>query len=235
MTIKTQVVDGKKRAITKVVDGKTKVSCTCCAEPSECCMYPADQLGIGYTEDDLPNEVYVFVADTNTPPTINLDEILTRSGSEYTNGTGARLFVEVGLFWRIEIDDIPFFGRPCLIDSSWPFAIEQGPELFGANSIQDTFPDELNREGAIGPAERVSLCQWCLEGDELNDGAFTVIYFDGQATTDCNGRFFPTSLTPHSWYLAPVGDGLYRKTGNQNTPIGTYEAINTPGLTQEIT
>jgi hypothetical protein len=196
-------------------------------------MYPADQLGSGYTLDDLPNEVYVFVSDTNTPPTIYLDEILTRSGSEYTNGTGARLFVQVGLIWRIEIDDIPFSGRGCLIDSTWPFAVG-GSEL-GVDSIQDTFPDELNREGSIGPAERVSLCQWCLAGDEVNVGGFTVIYFDGQATSDCNGRFFPTSLTPHSWYLAPVGDGLYRKTGNQNTPIGTYEAINTPGLTQEIT
>jgi hypothetical protein len=226
MTIKTQVVDDEKRIITKVVDGKTRISCTCCAS-AECCMYPADQLGILYTEDDLPDSIEApigFGPPGDPPPR----GPWVRDGDRFTA--------------TFTTDDGEIEAELSVLEFGWTFSNSLG---FSANCLlpgstelgmqTDFFPDELNREGAIGPAARVSQCQWCLEGDELNDGAFTVIYFDGQATTDCNGRFFATSLTPHSWYLAPVGDGLYRKTGNQNTPIGTYEAINTPGLTQEIT
>jgi hypothetical protein len=234
MTIKTQVVDDETRIITRVIDDEIRVSCTCC-ETGECCMYPAaGLLDALFTYEDLPDQL-IYKGRSGGDVTFNkLDPPLEFGSSfAYYISTTSPSYGS-GDEDVIIIDD----------NANWLNWISAGLNSIGLCLIEgyeetsgtaDVFPDELNREGAIGPAERVSLCQWCLEGDELNDGAFTVIYFDGQATSDCNGRFFATSLTPHSWYLAPVGDGLYRKTGNQNTPIGTYEAINTPGLTQEIT
>jgi hypothetical protein len=67
MTIKTQ--GGK--VITK--DGK--VSCTCCAEPGECCMYPSQALFDGlYTYEDLPDTLFdainnVFFTKLSSPQT----------------------------------------------------------------------------------------------------------------------------------------------------------------------
>jgi hypothetical protein len=203
---------GTRRAVTKLVDEERRVSCSCCVEASECCMYPADQLGSGYTEDDLPNEVYVFVSDTNTPPTIYLDEILTRSGSEYTNGTGARLFVQVGLIWRIEIDDIPFSGRGCLIDSTWPFAVG-GSEL-GVDSIQDTFLDtyEINfLTDKTVTVTRESLCSWF--GSQMIGG------FLYEASLAYNDETFQWEA---GFSTVDIGSGNNAKDGNQNTPVGTY-------------
>lgn len=217
MTIKTQQVDGKKRIIVKDVNGQKKVSCTCCE--TGCCMYPAAGLGTSYQAADLPDALTINWTN-------RFSGSLNKSGSGYA-GSGVTLQVVSGS-WQLEDSEGAASVGSCLVRGDGNLTQEN-------DLVEDQFPDELNREGAIGPAARVSLCQWCLEGDELNDGAFSVVYFDGQQTTDCNGRFFPTSLTPHRWYLAPVGDGFYRKTGDQNTPIGTYEAVNTPGLTQEIT
>jgi hypothetical protein len=177
-------------------------------------MYPADQLGIGYTEDDLPDTIEAISGDGLI-------------GEPRPRGT----FTRNGSGYEGTYDGAPFTYQ--IIDTSWQSLCNC---LFycSDNDFTDEFPDELNREGAIGPAERVSLCQWCLESDEVNVGGFTVIYFDGQATTDCNGRFL-NSLTPHKWYLVPVGDFILQKTGNQNTPIGTYEYIDFPGSYKEIT
>jgi hypothetical protein len=234
MTIKTQVVDDETRIITKVVDGKTRISCTCCAAESECCMYPAagllDEL---FTYEDLPDQL-IYKGRTGGDVTFNkLDPPLEFGSSfAYYISTTSPPYGS-GDEDVIIIDD----------DANWINWISAGLNTIGLCLIEgyeessgtaDVFPDELNREGAIGPAERVSLCQWCLEGDEVNDGAFTVIYFDGQATTDCNGRFL-NSLTPHKWYLVPVGDFILQKIGNQNTPIGTYEYIAFPGSYKEIT
>ena len=55
-TIKTTGTGTGLRILTKTAAGIQRVSCSCCDEAG-CCPYPADQLGIGYTQDDLPDTV----------------------------------------------------------------------------------------------------------------------------------------------------------------------------------
>ena len=220
MAIRTQVTDNVRRVITKVVEEERRVSCSCCGG-DECCMYRAQDLADGlYTEEDLPDSLEGIINETRGT--------YTRNGEGYE----ATWLGDFGPFVaRYEIQQD--------LDGSyrWQGLGASCACLFfcSDSGLTDYFPDELTRDaGGIGPAVRISLCEWCLEGDELNVGAFTVVYFDGTPRSDCNGRFFPDTLTPHRWYLAPVGDGFYRKTGDQNTPVGTYEAVNTPGMFQEI-
>jgi hypothetical protein len=225
MTIKTQVVDDETRIITKVIDGKTRISCECCA--GGCCMYPANQLGAGYTEADLPDAVTINWSGYSSGSA-------TRSGSTYTVG-GTTLSVSGGI-WVLTNGSATQNVGACLLRGD-------GGLTSGNDLVEDQFPDELNRESSSAPAVRSRLCYWCLEN--VSDG-FSVVYWDGQGfvdgeespfaqRTDCNDILYSLSLTPHKWYLFPVQDFILQKIGNQNTPIGTYEYIAFPGSYKEIT
>jgi hypothetical protein len=222
MTIKTQVVDGETRVITKVVDGETRISCTCCAS-AECCMYPADQLGILYTEDDLPDSIEApigFGPPGDPPPR----GPWVRDGDRFTA--------------TFTTDDGEIEAELSVLEFGWTFSNSLG---FSANCLlpgstelgmqTDFFPDTLTRDGEF-VASRRDLCNWYFDASEL-EGGYRVFYHDGQVVqTDIFGP--APSLSPHKWYLLPAGDAFYLKTGDQNTPIGTYQSIYSSS-TQEIT
>ena len=193
---------GTRRAVTKLVDDERLVSCTCCV--IVCCMYPADQLGIGYTEDDLPDTIDVLVSIS---PTVSQRFLMSRNGSEYgpvtttftvgliTLSYDTYIIIETfvsGLEWFLlkirqgtnEESLEPIF--PCL------FA-EYSTDPDVPNEIEDTFEDTYSVTGPVnGTVTRQSRCVWTGTGLTLSNYGYhwTV-----------NGR---------------------ANSGNQNPPVGSY-------------
>jgi len=178
---------GTRRAVTKLVEGERLVSCTCCV--IVCCMYPANQLGIGYAAADLPDTIDVDGQIMGVPTRI----IVARNGSEYgpINQTtiggipfSTTLLVDFdsfdGLVWRFNNE---FSGDPCLFlaDNSEQYVVD------------DTFADTYQVTGPVnGTVTRQGRCVWTGTGLTLSNYGY-------QWTV--NGR---------------------AKTGNQNTPVGSY-------------
>jgi hypothetical protein len=216
VAIRTQLTDNVRRVITKVVDEERRVSCSCCVA-AECCMYPADQLGVGYTEDDLPNDLFLYVEAGGI---VKFEGTLVRSGAEFVNGT-TRMFVEAGLFWRVESDGIPYFGRVCLFSSQdFPY---QEPAPGGGQvtvAIQDNFEDAYSYNFVFngntiesGTITRTGLCTWSSGG-----GLFTgVAYSDGNNVFGDQGAVF-------EWATYDGNDFQAIKTPPHNSPEGTYVA-----------
>jgi hypothetical protein len=188
-TIKTIVDEaGVRRVITKLVDEERKVSCACCT-PTVCCMYPADQLGVGYTEDDLPDTIDVEGLVLGVPTRI----IVPRNGSQYgpfnqsTSGGATftdTLLVDLNVFgnlaWLFNEDAI---GDPCL------FLADNSEEYV----VEDTYEDAYQITGPVsGTVTRQSRCLWSGTGLTLSNYGY-------QWTV--NGR---------------------SKSGDQNTPVGSY-------------
>jgi hypothetical protein len=205
---------GTRRAVTKLVEGERLVSCTCCTT-AECCMYPANQLGIGYTEDDLPDTIDVDGIILGVPTRI----IASRNGSFYGpinqsifNGTAFSTYVFVG---TNDFDEIVWFenttngvgvglGEPCLIlgNFSEPSAID--------DTFADTYEVNFLTDKTV-TVTRESLCFWF--GQQTIDG---FVYEASLAYNDAT----------YSWEAGfstqDVGSSLNTKDGDQNTPVGSY-------------
>jgi hypothetical protein len=206
MTIKTQVVGGETRIITKVVDGSTRVSCACCAAESECCMYPAQGLLDGdYTAADLPDSVLVSNAGFASGT-------YTKNGSIYERGN---VTLEAVIFPAGTTGRWAFFrdgdeegdrGEPCLI----------APE--NTQQVTDFFADGYDYDnagvGQTGFIERTSLCVW---SDQL-------YYYAGNNPT----LEFYYNGPLHRWIFIRTGlqqeegGGVWEKDDPQNGPLGTY-------------
>ena len=197
MAIRTQLTDNVRRVITKVVEEERRVSCSCC-ETGECCMYPADQLGIGYTEDDLPDTIEAPSGD-GPPGGPRPRGTFTRNGSGY-EGT---------------YDGDPFTYQ--IIGTSWQSLCNC---LFycSDNDFTDEFADGYDYDnagvGQTGFLERTSLCVW---SDQL-------YYYAGNNPT----LEFYYNGPPHRWIFISTGlqqeegGGVWEKDDPQNGPSGTY-------------
>jgi hypothetical protein len=216
-TIKTTGTGTGLRILTKTAAGIQRVSCSCCDEAG-CCPYPADQLGIGYTQDDLPDTIDVDGLILGVPTRI----IVPRSGSFYGpinqsifNGGAFSEFIFVatgvaGTRWfRNYTNGEPIgLGEPCLFQT-----------LEG--SIQDTFADTYTvntYDDFVGGSPvstftitRESLCVW--SGFDARYGVTGTI-----VTLDYNT---PNENTTRAtlWTMQGFGrvDG-----GPYNSPVGIY-------------
>jgi hypothetical protein len=191
-TIKTTGTGLALRVLTKTASEVQRVSCSCCEEVF-CCPYPAAQLGIGYTQDDLPDTIDVEGLILGVPTRI----IVSRSGLFYGpinqsifNGAAFSefIFVETNDFsevvwFRNTTNGEPIgLGEPCLFQT-----IEEGA------AILDTFADAYQVIGPVsGTVTRTNLCVWSGEGLTLSNFGYQ---------WKVNGR---------------------NKSGNQNTPVGPY-------------
>jgi len=202
MPIKTTGTGANRRIITKLIDGQCRVSCSCCS--TVCRPYPADQLGVGYTEDDLPDTIDVLV---NISTTADQRFLMSRNGSEYgpveTTFTIGATTITYDPYVIVET----FVG-----ELNWFFlSIQQGgggeslssisPYLFDEfsssedipNIINDVFEDTYTVSGPVsGTVTRQSRCVWTGAGLTLSN-------YDYQWRV--NGR---------------------NKSGFQNTPVGSY-------------
>jgi hypothetical protein len=196
-TIKTIVDEaGVRRVITKLVDEERKVSCSCCT-PTVCCMYPADQLGVGYTEIDLPDTIQLDLLFDTTPGVSIVT--LSRNGDQYgpytANGVSTYLLVELNEFlepsWYLfSTDGDPLFDQYAEYNSCLFF---NPPPDLNSQRIEDNFQDTYEVSGPVsGTVTRQSICVWTGTGLTLSNYGY-------QWTV--NGR---------------------AKSGNQNTPVGSY-------------
>lgn len=203
MPIKTTGTGANRRIITKLIDGQRRVSCSCCEE-AMCCPYPADQLGVGYTEDDLPDTIDVLV---NISTTADQRFLMSRNGSEYgpveTTFTIGATTITYDTYVIVEtfVAQLQWFllsirqgtGEesleaisPCLFDEF--SSSEDIP-----NIIEDVFEDTYTVSGpASGTVTRQSRCVWTGAGLTLSNYGYQ---------WRVNGR---------------------AKSGNQNTPVGSY-------------
>ena len=212
-TIKVQVDEsGTRRVITKVVDGNRLVSCACCE--TVCCMYPADQLGVGYTADDLPDTIDVSGQIMGVPTRI----IVSRNGSQYgpfnqstsggvtfTDTLLVDLNVSGNLAWLFNSDAI---GDPCLFlaDNSEQYVVDDTFEDFYTVEFLDGKQVVVNRE---------TRCSWF--------GTATIDGFEYEASIGYNDQTFQWEA---GFSTTDITSGVNPKDGNQNTPVGTYSGDN---------
>ncbi len=169
-----------------------KVSCACC--DTECCLYPASQLGVGYVAEDLPNGV-----------TLNFDGNLypvDRSGSIFIAIEGFDTFIldRDGSRWRVTVtNDTPYdppyvftlhsIGQ-CLIGN---YSYDIMPEFFGMSVLYQQAQFYTVSGPISGIVERESDCVWRGAGLTLSNFSYQ---------WKVNGK---------------------NKLGFQNTPVGSYE------------
>ena len=218
-TIKTTGTGSGLRVLTKTASGVQRVSCSCCEE-AVCCPYPADQLGVGYTEDDLPDTIDVEGLILGVPERI----IVSRSGSFYGPinqsifGGGAFsefIFVTTGVegirWFRNTTNGEPIGnGEPCLFQT-----LEEGA------AILDTFADSYTvntYDEFVGGSpvstftiSRESLCVWS-GFDERYGVTGKIVTLDYNTP---NGSLTRASM----WTMEGFGrvDG-----GPYNSPVGIY-------------
>lgn len=210
MAIKTTGEGANRRIITKLVDGQRRVSCSCCQTETGCCMYPADQLGIGYLEADLPDEVRITIAGTGGD-----SRIAARSGSEYSYGSyggiaNLKLGVDDGAWVFIpNADNLSAYVQQCLNGEDAEFTVE--------DTFADTYSYTLVFNGNTiesGTITRTGLCTWS-SGEPL---------FTGVAYSDATNGFGDQGAVLQ-WATLDGNEFQAIKTPPHNSPEGTYVAV----------
>jgi hypothetical protein len=221
MTIKTQ--GGK------VITKGGKVSCGCCEEPGECCMYPAQALADGlYTYQDLPDSIEYL--GTNLPVVLNkLDppEFSNRfDGIAYFRGTyefsGDTATVDLGLsedIWVVgdSINDQARTNARCLIDLTRTL-----------DQFADTYTITIGfNNGDDGPfyntytATRISLCYWdagIISDIPGNIGKALALIYDPEERLSEPGFGILIGNEPGSVPFTK------QDPPESNTPVGIYDA-----------
>jgi hypothetical protein len=195
-------------------------------------MYPADELGDLYIEDDLPDAVTVNWAGRFTGS-------MSKSGSVYESGTVSLQVIDDK--WTLkdtstDPESVRVVGR-CLITGDGN--LTQGDDLvedqfediyFVDASLTDNnfeaggFPNNTSSNGE--EATRYSLCGWSGRGagdlfdEDGNPYPFWImnIFFD-QETQKWTGEYGVDGD------VFDIAYGIFEKSDNQNTPVGTYTII----------
>jgi hypothetical protein len=226
MTIKTQEVEGQTRIITKEIDGETKISCECCVAEG-CCPYAADQLGIGYLEEDLPDTIIYNPCwdggcdDPKPPP-----QTATRSGTTYTTPSYQvvifgntitttssirrgidDVIVEETLVWGPYDENSLFGGLPCLFN-----VLNETPTNYDNFEWHDNFLDEydVSTSGGSFTITRDSLCTWSGTDPNYNGGSTVTL----RLNTPSAGRG-----RANMWTMSGAGR---TDAGPYKSPVGTY-------------
>jgi hypothetical protein len=208
--IRTQLVSGQRRIITKVVNGQRRVSCSCCE--TECCMYPAYEYdaisdsGL-IKHEDLPNVMFGGGAQYNKIQPVEIFE--TRYGV-YLDPASPNEENEGYIYWDSEGGDFgPTWsafaegGRNCLVEDL---------ELFWRDDFADTYTVERRTETLTGPPDatftitRESLCRWCGFDPLLE-------------STICLEYNAPTFAGQGHWSIEGFGEAPPR---NNSSPVGNY-------------
>ena len=224
----------------KVITKGGKVSCSCCE--TGCCMYPAQALGDGlYTVDDLPDSIsvsldgsnfYTFEKDSedgnfystqeiNLFPAGNLRIALFDTGNEYDPINSPEDF---RYYWYLQEKNPDWSnaegrGRlQCLIADADGLTIEdQFADTYTLtyNPPQGGIPIQIINNGI---ALRESLCVW--NAGECEPGSFGASLF----YSEFRNKFVVglSEAIPEGGGFQCEAAGIYVKTGNQNTPLGTY-------------
>jgi hypothetical protein len=207
-----------KRNGEKVILKGGKVSCSCCEEPEECCMYPADRLGVDYQAEDLPDSLAISDVEQG-----DFSGEWEKSDSGYQRD-GYTLSVVNGQ-WVIEGFTRTITVGLCLIAD-----VAQA-------TILDQFADTYTASGVPAPGggtesvslSRISLCVW--QGVDSCGGPVLLSY-DGIASAGPLGTYH--------WYIgweeypffnlfgcnSDLEAGSAEKTDPQSSPAGSYVNVN---------
>jgi hypothetical protein len=252
--IRTQLVSGQRRIITKVVSGQRRVSCSCCPSDVECCMYPADQIGISYTANDLPDEILFatvgsegnFITATRDGTNFVMQDLFAPGEDVVVglNNGSWQLWVEAGFGPDFIIGD---YSENCLIN--WPSApFDKIPAI--ADNFADTyyFSDGPTNANNIA-LNRISLCVWESEewlsyasfgGSQTDYYGQAVLKYVENIKTYYSGASWDSLNPPEKngfvFEIAEyVSGGLIGyKENPQNKPDGTYIGATTPTIGRNV-
>jgi len=212
-----------------------KVACTCCAQPNECCMYPAQALVDGlYSVADLPDEILV------TQILLELDQTLfTKTGDNqnFYTGTGVggntiSVVIDSGEGMNGEtvyVWALDFSGELFAINTN-PFCLIFPPEVEGGTGTEDQFANSYTVTGPPGgpvTVTRQSLCVWT--GSDSCGNEVRLEFLSYAEDSD-----YPYWFIGWLEYFGPVGDcnaldsssGVkdpYAQDGDGiDTPVGNY-------------
>lgn len=196
-------------------------------------MYPADQLGIGYSANDLPDTIELLVL---TAPNVEEWFILPRDGSQYgpieTTFTIGATTITYDLYVIVEtfVDQLEWFDlfirkdtnaeslspiSPCLFDPP--------PEDIGFNIIEDNFADTytVTTNQSSGVVSRQSVCLW--EGTD-GLGCPIALRYENRIDPPRTGSRFKWTVDYAEGGLEPCNERAIAVKGpNQNTPVGDYD------------
>jgi hypothetical protein len=225
-TIRTQLVDGQRRVITKVVNGVRRVSCSCCPSDVECCMYPAEELGGSISFADLPDLLVTqFVGEQfekrGSPLTYTVGN---ESFTAYYGGEGFAIGIRASdpTNWTLQVDFGFGTNQGCLISQ----LIQDGPPDWVYDDFADTYTVTFPRLAGYGSGTatvtRQSLCGW--SGLDETGCEVILIYETTPFPPLPNSRFKWVVETPYIPFDAQGGcETVFSiKTPNQNTPAGEY-------------
>jgi hypothetical protein len=189
----------------------------CCV--GDCCLYPGPAFfpdGL-YPDTDLPETVVAII--DGTPITLTKSVSLpilytgTWSGHDVTLNAGWSLYIR-GFESGVE-GDAAQYDFNCLITTTLVPNPENPPEAPSVTAIEDEFPDTLHvywdsGEGVFeADVTRDTSCVW--SGTDMDGNLFEILYL-GDPFYAWQFQFLPFGGGSHSSL----------KTGDQNTPIGTY-------------
>ena len=192
-----------------------KVACACCAQPTECCPYPAQAFVDGlYSADDLPDFIEVagnllIKQSTGFPRYAYPD-----SGEFYVNDPE-----EEGDLWSVVIFGSTSFGLDCLI-SSFNGSAPLGTEDLFANSYTITYPPT----SISVVVTRVSLCVW--QGNDGCGRPWYLIYGTSIFGSGNDYTWFIFMAIDENTVCGDFQQPAASKIGFQNTPVGNYSGNN---------
>jgi hypothetical protein len=190
-------------------------------------MYPAQALFDGlYTVDDLPDTIVITYTEAQSPFTTFGPYVLTRTGSQFFGGPDNEVGIGLsttGELWTIQDGSGGIGSFPCLIN-------EESPGSPFVVTIEDQFADTYTvtynfssyGTGGTGTTivSRQNLCCWQSPQLTANGREFKFII-----------RYFPPILESNGimWSFVQgscelTGGFTGEKTGNQNSPVGTYSS-----------
>jgi hypothetical protein len=193
-------------------------------------MYPADQLGTLYQIADLPETLRVNLPDPGDCDYEGGWQIFTKDEfGNYADDGERWLITNVGgFYWQLSRSTDCLYTYGCLL-GDYPLTdggcvLETNPEQIGCCSpcdptpiiVEDEFPDTLIVEfdNGVDPVysatvTRIALCTWT--GSDGSGNTYQVNYLENPFCY---------------WNLSINGSGgsIYseKKSGDQNTPVGTY-------------
>lgn len=196
-----------------------KVSCTCCEEPGECCMYPAQAFYEGlYSAADLPDAIELTCEGGTY--------VLSKSGATFTDGIIVvdNYFSQVYGYatWRVQQPIFSFLGcsseiGKCLINDTF------SQDQFADSYTVTTFSEFQGVPAGNYTITRTDLCNWYSQISTTGSGVEFYFHLFYSLFAPSYHRYFLVL------YWKPVGESYLNvvdiKSAPQNSPAGNYGGV----------
>lgn len=174
-------------AIVKLQNGNVllkdgKVSCSCCAPPPICCLYPVQAFLNLYSYDDLPDQVVAGGA------VLSKVDGGGEFGIYYTDGANE---IQFATLWLLSgpITNYKTFESSCLIEEYIYIPFDEFDPALPPIPVEDQFADSYAINGVVGGwgndfgfgvsgyvVSRIDLCTWT--------GSYDLVYVSNSTSTE---------------------------------------------------